>query len=98
MESFWATVIAASITGVCGIIVGTITSIVQANATRKILEYRLQRLEDEFAEIKDMLKTVVYGLEKKVAILEEIIATLKERISALERDVEALNKKGDDGK
>lgn len=91
MEAFWATVIAASVTGVCGIIAGVITMVVQYNSTKKMLEYRMGGVESDLKEIKDTLAP-------SLSILERELAVMKEKIAAIEKDIEALKRKGDDGK
>lgn len=91
MEAFWATVIAASVTGICGIIAGLITMIVQYNSTKKMLEYRMGGVEQDIKEIKDTLAP-------SLSILERELAIVKEKISVMERDIEALKKKEDDRK
>lgn len=91
MENFWATVIGASITGICGVIAGLITMIVQYNYTKKMFEYRMGGVEQDIKEIKDTLAP-------SLSILERELAIVKEKISVMERDIEALKKKGDDGR
>jgi hypothetical protein len=91
MEAFWATVIGASVTGVCGIIAGLITMIIQYNSTKKMLEYRMGGVEQDIKEIKDTLAP-------SLSILERELAIVKEKISVMERDIEALKKKEDDRK
>lgn len=91
MEAFWATVIAASVTGVCGIIAGLITMIIQYGSTKKMIEYRMTGVEEGIKEIKDTIVPTIPMIEKEIAVM-------KEKISTLEKDIEILKKKGDDGK
>lgn len=91
MLTFWGTVVAASITGVCGIIAGLITMVIQYGSTKKMLEYRMGGVESDIKEIKDTLAP-------SLSILERELAVMKEKIAAIEKDIEILKKKGDDGK
>lgn len=91
MWTFWATVVAASITGVCGIIAGLITMIIQYGSTKKMIEYRMTGVEEGIKEIKDTIVPTIPMIEKEIAVM-------KEKISTLEKDIEILKKKGDDGK
>lgn len=91
MLTFWGTVVAASITGVCGIIAGLITMVIQHGSTKKLIEYRMTGVEEGIKEIKDTIVPTIPMIEKEIAVMKEKIATM-------EKDIESLKRKGDDGR
>ena len=66
-----STILTALISAGSAIIVCVITQALQASATRKLLEYRLEQLEEKVDKHNHLIERT-YELEKKVAILEEV--------------------------
>jgi hypothetical protein len=68
METFFAALVSAG----SAVIVCLITNAMQSSATRKLLEYRLNQLEEKVDKHNNIIERT-YALEKAVAVLKERI-------------------------
>ena len=78
------TIIAAVISGAAAILVCVISSAVQVNKTRSMLEYRLEALTKQVEKHNRVVERV-YRLEQREAVLTEKIAVSNHRIEDLEK-------------
>lgn len=78
-------VVVAIISGGSALLVSLISNAFQANATRKLLEYRLTQVETKIDK-QDVKLDKHNQVQDRVLILEHEVTTLKEKL------------KGDDGK
>lgn len=79
------TIIASVITGVVAIIVGLINSHYQANATRTLIEYKIDQLEKKQDKHNKVIERV-YELEKHEEIIDEQIKVINHRLKDVEND------------
>lgn len=77
------TVISAIITGVVAIIVCLLNSHHQANATRNLIEYKLNELTKRVDKHNNVIERV-YALEQHEAVVDEKIDVANHRIADLE--------------
>lgn len=77
------TIIASVITGIVAIIVGLINSHYQANATRTLIEYKIDQLEKKQDKHNKVIERV-YELEKHEEVMEEQIKVINHRLRDLE--------------
>ncbi|MBQ6814190.1 MAG: hypothetical protein IJP13_01490 [Lachnospiraceae bacterium] len=83
MDEAIAVVIASVVTGICAIIVGLINSHIQANATRKLIEYKIEELTKRVEKHNNVVDRT-YELEKIVRLHEEQIDVANHRLKDLE--------------
>lgn len=77
-------VISAIITGICAVIVSVINSSYQANATRKLIEYKIEELTKRVEKHNNVIERT-YNLEQARAVMEEQIKVANHRIEDLEK-------------
>ena len=77
-------VISAIITGICAVIVSVINSHYQANATRKLIEYKIEELTKRVEKHNNVIERT-YELEKVTRIQAEQIKVANHRIEDLEK-------------
>ena len=82
------TIIAAVISGICAVVVCLINSHYQANATRKLIEYKIDELTKRVDKHNNVIERV-YKLELHEAVFDEKIDVANHRID----DLEALQPK-----
>lgn len=83
MDEAIAAVIAAVVTGVCAIIVGLINSHIQASATRKLIDYKIEELTQRVEKHNNVIERT-YELEKIARVHEEQIIVANHRLKDLE--------------
>lgn len=76
-------IIAAIITGACAVVVSIINSHYQANATRNLIEYKIEELTKRVEKHNNVIERT-YSLERKQAVIEEQIEVANHRIKDLE--------------
>lgn len=76
-------IIAAIVTGICAVIVGIINSHYQANATRNLIEYKIEELTKRVEKHNNVVERT-YELEKIARLHEEQIEVANHRIKDLE--------------
>lgn len=79
------TVISAVITGVVAIVVCLINSYHQANATRNLIEYKIEELTKRVDKHNNVIDRV-YKLEEHEAVVDEQIRVVNHRIKDLEAE------------
>jgi hypothetical protein len=77
-------VISAIITGIFAVIVSVVNSHYQSNATRKLIEYKINQLEKKQDKHNNVIERM-YGLEERQAVMEEQIKVANHRIEDLEK-------------
>lgn len=77
-------VVSAVITGVFAVIISVINSHYQSNATRKLIEYRMNQLEKKQDKHNNVIERM-YELERKQSVIEEQIDVANHRIKDLEQ-------------
>ncbi len=79
------TVMSAIISGVGAVIVCLINSYYQANATRKLIEYKIDELTKRVDKHNNVVERT-YHLEEDQAVMQEQIRVANHRISDLEKE------------
>lgn len=77
-------IIAAIITGACAVVVSIINSHYQANATRNLIEYKIEELTKRVEKHNNVIERT-YKLEEEMAIHNEKIKVINHRIEDIER-------------
>lgn len=77
-------IISAIISGACAVAVCLINSYYQANATRKLIEYKIDELTKRVDKHNNVIERV-YKLEQDAAVFEEKIDVANHRILDLEQ-------------
>lgn len=80
------TLVAASISGAVTLAVCLINNYYQGNATRKLLEYRLTKLEEKVDKHNKVVERT-YRLEEATSLQDEKIKVINHRIQDLEEDM-----------
>lgn len=80
------TIIAAGIGGVVTLIVCIVNNHYQSNATRKMIEYKLDELTKRVDKHNNVIERT-YALEQKVAVIDEQMKVANHRIKDAEADL-----------
>jgi hypothetical protein len=80
------TIIAAGIGGVVTLIVCIVNNHYQSNATRKMIEYKLDELTKRVDKHNNVVERT-YALEQKVAVIDEKMKVANHRITDAEADL-----------
>lgn len=80
------TIIAAGIGGVVTLIVCIVNNHYQSNATRKMIEYKLDELTKRVDKHNNVVERT-YALEQKVAVIDEKMKVANHRIKDAEADL-----------
>lgn len=83
MIFFMETIIAATITGGVTLAVCMVNNHYQSNATRAMIEYKLDQLTKRVDKHNNVIERV-YKLEQEEAVIEEKIEVVNHRIADLE--------------
>ena len=70
METFWAALISSLVSASGAVIVCLITNTASASATRKLLEYRMNQLEEKVDKHNNIIERT-YTLEREMAVVKE---------------------------
>lgn len=81
METIVGTLISSAVT----LLICIINNRSQANATRALLEYKLEQLTNRVDKHNGVIERT-YNLEREVALIDEKIDVANHRIADLERD------------
>lgn len=80
------TIIAAGIGGVVTLVVCIVNNHYQSNATRKMIEYKLDELTKRVDKHNNVIERT-YALEQKVAVIDEQMKVANHRITDAEADL-----------
>lgn len=80
------TIIAAGIGGVVTLVVCIVNNHYQSNATRKMIEYKLDELTKRVDKHNNVIERT-YALEQKVAVIDEQMKVANHRIKDAEADL-----------
>lgn len=80
------TIIAAGIGGVVTLVVCIVNNHYQSNATRKMIEYKLDELTKRVDKHNNVVERT-YALEQKVAVIDEQMKVANHRIKDAEDDL-----------
>lgn len=80
------TIIAAGIGGVVTLVVCIVNNHYQSNATRKMIEYKLDELTKRVDKHNNVIERT-YALEQKVAVIDEQMKVANHRIKDAEADI-----------
>jgi len=80
------TIIAAGIGGVVTLVVCIVNNHYQSNATRKMIEYKLDELTKRVDKHNNVVERT-YALEQKVAVIDEQMKVANHRITDAEADL-----------
>jgi hypothetical protein len=80
------TIIAAGIGGVVTLVVCIVNNHYQSNATRKMIEYKLDELTKRVDKHNNVVERT-YALEQKVAVIDEQMKVANHRIKDAEADL-----------
>ena len=78
-------VISAIITGIAAVVVSVVNSHYQANATRNLIEYKIEELTKRVEKHNNVIERT-YELERNQGLLEEKIKVANHRIDDLEKE------------
>ena len=78
-------VISAVITGIAAVVVSVVNSHYQANATRNLIEYKIEELTKRVEKHNNVIERT-YELERNQGLLEEKIKVANHRIDDLEKE------------
>ena len=83
--TMYEAVISAVITGIAAVVVSVVNSHYQANATRNLIEYKIEELTKRVEKHNNVIERT-YELERNQGLLEEKIKVANHRIDDLEKE------------